>query len=293
MEQDVKRETKDPSTLPEDIFRLLEEGVTEVSEENVAEAGDLFMQVLRSRLIKREEKRGEEVIRFSSLGKPDRQLWYQANMPDKAEKLSGKLLHKFLYGDVIEILLLFLAKEAGHEVTHTQHEVDVDGVKGHTDCQIDGICVDVKSASPYSFGKFKDGSFVFADAFGYVPQLSGYATALRNTDRAGFLVSDKVSGDITFAEIDSFTIAGNPPAPRIAHLRDVVNRNTPPDRCYPDEPEGKSGNRKLGVSCSYCPFREECWKDSNSGKGLRTFWYSRGPVFLTHVAREPKVNEGL
>lgn len=292
LEQDVKRETKDPSTLPEDIFALLDdENDHEVSEENVEWAGECFKSLLRTRLTKRVEKKGEEVLRFSSLGKKDRQLWYQANMPEKAEKFGGKTNFKFLYGDAIEVLLLFLAKESGHDVTHEQYEVEIDGIKGHTDCVIDGVPVDCKSASPYSFNKFKDGSFVFDDVFGYVSQLSGYATALRNTDRAGFLVADKVNGDICFAELDKLTIESNHPAPRIAELRESIASPTPPSRCYPLVPEGKSGNMKLGVSCSYCSFKDECWKDSNKGQGLRKYYYSRGPVWLASVVREPKVEQ--
>lgn len=288
---DVK-EGRDPKTLPEDIYRLMDsETDHEVSEENVEWAGEVFKDLLRTRLQKREEKKGEEVLRFSALGKKDRQIWYQANMPEAAEKMPGKQNFKFLYGDVLEILLLFLAKESGHEVTHEQHEVDVDGIKGHTDAVIDGIPVDCKSASSYSFAKFADGSFVFDDPFGYIQQLSGYAHALEKTNRAGFLVADKVHGDICFAEIDEYTIQGNPPAERIERLRDVISLPEPPERCYPDVPEGKSGNRKLGLNCSYCSHRDECWKDSNNGQGLRKFFYSRGPVWLTEVKKEPRVNE--
>lgn len=283
---------KDPKTIPEDIYRLLEnETDHEVSEDNVQWAGMVFMELLRTRLKKREEKRGEEVLRFSSLGKPDRQMWYSANMPEKAEKMPGKQLFKFLYGDCIEVLLLFLTKEAGHEVTHLQHSVECDGVRGSMDAVIDGVPADCKSASPYGYKKFEDGSIAFDDAFGYIPQLSGYSHAIGNTKRAGFLAAEKVAGDICWSEIDEYTIEGNPPGPKIAHQREVVNEPTPPSRCYDDLPEGKSGNRKLAVGCSYCPWKDECWKDSNNGMGLRKFFYSRGPVFLTHVTREPKVNE--
>jgi hypothetical protein len=290
--EDVKREALDPATLPEDIYRLLDDANDhEVSEENVEWAGEAFKDLLRSRLQKRQEKRGEEVLRFSALGKKDRQIWYQANMPEAAEKMHGKQNFKFLYGDVLEILLLFCAKESGHEVTHEQHQVEVDGVFGHMDAVIDGIPVDCKSASPYSYAKFNDGSFVFDDPFGYIQQLSGYAHAIGKTDRAGFLVADKVHGDICFAEIDEYTIQGNPPSQRIGELRKVVNSTDAPPRCYPDLPEGKSGNRKLGLNCSYCPHKDECWKDANGGKGLRKFFYSRGPVWLTEVKKEPKVDE--
>lgn len=289
---DAPKETRDPSTIPEDIYKLLDDSTHhEVSEDNVQWAGEAFKDLLRTRLTKREVKSGEGVLRFSSLGKKDRQLWYQANMPDAAEKMPGKQNFKFLYGDAIEVLLLFLTREAGHVVTHEQAEVEVDGVKGHMDAVIDNVPVDCKSASTYSFQKFKDGSFLFEDPFGYIPQLSGYANALGETKRAGFLVADKVHGDITFAELDEYTIEGNPPAPRIAHLRKVIAKDTPPERCYPTIPEGKSGNMKLGVGCSYCAFKDECFKDANGGKGLRKFFYSRGPVFLTHVAKEPKVDE--
>jgi hypothetical protein len=176
---DVQEERRDPSTLPEDIFRVLDsETDHEVSEENVEWAGEVFKALLRTRLRKREEKKGEEVLRFSALGKKDRQLWYAANMPEAAEKLPGKQNFKFLYGDVIEVLLLFLAKEAGHEVTDTQMGVECDGVFGSIDAKIGGVVVDVKSASSYSFEKFRTGGFLFDDPFGYVQQLSGYANAL-------------------------------------------------------------------------------------------------------------------
>lgn len=282
----------DPKTLPEDIFKLLDsENDHEVNEENVQWAGEVFKDILRSRFRKREPRRGEKAIVFSSLGKPDRQTWYAANMPEVAEKMNGKQNFKFLYGDALEVLLLFLAKEAGHEVTHLQHRVETDGIGGYTDAVIDGVPVDCKSASPYAFQKFSDGTFVFDDPFGYVKQLSGYSHALGITDRAGFLVADKVNGDICFAELDKLSIESNPPSPRIAELREVIAQPTPPPRCYDLVPEGKSGNMKLPVGCSYCAFKDKCYEDANGGTGLRKFFYSRGPVWLAKVVKEPKVNE--
>jgi hypothetical protein len=164
----------DPSTLPEDIYRVLDErNDHEVSEENVEWAGEVFMDLLRTRLKKKEQKVGEKSLRFSALGKQDRQIWYAANKPECAEPLQPKQNFKFLYGDVLEVLLLFLAKEAGHEVTHEQYEVEADGVKGHMDACIDGVPVDCKSASSFGFDKFQSGSFIFDDPFGYIKQLSG------------------------------------------------------------------------------------------------------------------------
>ena len=117
---DVQKEGRDPSTLAEDIYHVLaDETDHEVSEENVVWAGEVFKDLLRTRLKKRVVKKGEEVLRFSALGKQDRQIWYQANMPEAAEKMPGKQNFKFLYGDAIEVLMLFLAKEAGHTVAET------------------------------------------------------------------------------------------------------------------------------------------------------------------------------
>lgn len=283
----------DPSTLPEDIYKVLDERNDHcVQEENVEWAGEVFMDLLRTRLKKKEKRSGEKAIYFSSLGKKDRQVWYAANKPETAEPLLPKQNFKFLYGDVLEILLLFLAKEAGHEVTHEQFRVEIDGIGGYTDACIDGVPVDCKSASSFGYEKFKNGSFVFDDPFGYIPQLSGYAHALSKTDRAGFLVTDKVHGDICFAELDGYTIAANEPRRRIDHLRTVVASPNPPGRCYSDVPDGKSGNRKLAIGCSYCNFKEDCWSDSNGGKGLRKYFYASGPRFLTEVKKEPKVDEG-
>lgn len=301
MTQDIPsdpRVVRDPRTLPEDIYRILDDDTDhEVSEENVKWAGDVFMELLRSRLAKREVLKGEDVLRFSSLGKKDRQIWYSANMPEVAEKLPGSVKMKFLIGDLWEILLLFLAKESGHEVSHEQFEVEEDGVHGHIDCIIDKVCVDVKSASPYSYESFVSGGYRFKDSFGYISQLSGYANSLKDagkleTTRAGFLVGNKVTGAIHFEELPSEYIEANKPERRIAEQKEVIKRDTPPERCYPPVPEGKSGNMRLGVECSYCPFKYECWKDSNNGKGLRKFFYSRSPVWLTSVKKEPNVPEG-
>lgn len=280
-----------PETIPEDIYKLLEDdNHHEANEENIQWAGEAFKALLRDRLTKREVKSGEDVLRFSSIGKPDRQLWMLANKSETLEKMGGKQNFKFLYGDCIELLLLFLAAEAGHEVTRQQEELEVDGIKGHIDAVIDGVLVDSKSASRFAYPKFADGTYVFDDPFGYVPQLSAYAHAA-DLDKAGFLVACKDTGEICYAPLDQSYIRGNRPSERIKRVRDVIDLPEPPGRCYDDVPEGKSGNRRLGVGCSYCAAKTECWKDSNSGAGLRKFYYSGGPKWFTVVKKEPKVAE--
>jgi len=276
-------------TLVDDIYALLDEDTHhEPSEENLDWIANTVKAVLRSKLSSRE--REAATLRFSSLGRPDRQLWYAKHRPEQAERMLPKTYFKFLYGDMIELLLLFLAKEAGHEVTHLQEEVEVNGVLGHADAVIDGVTVDAKSASSFSYQKFEDGRFLTDDPFGYLGQIGGYRKALK-TERAGFLVADKVHGDICFAEVDSTTLAANEPEPRIKHLNEVLASESEPPRCYEDKPEGKSGNRVLSTSCSYCPFAQHCWRDANNGEGLRTYIYARGPVHFTKISKEPRVAE--
>lgn len=232
-------------------------------------------------------------LRMSNIGKGARQLWYD-KQHGREEKFSGPTTLKFIYGDIIEYLVLFLARLAGHSVTHLQDEVVLDGVKGHIDAEIDGVTVDVKSASEHAFRKFsapKDDprGLVENDSFGYVEQIAGYAKA-RDTDGA-FLAINKVNGDLAYLpftkeELDVFDVKG-----RIEYLKSVIDQPTEPERCYSDEKFGESGNRKLGVNCSYCSHKIRCWQDSNGGLGLRTFLYASGPVFLTKVTNEPKVRE--
>ena len=225
---------------------------------------------------------------MSNIGKGARQLWYEKRY-GREEEFSGPTLIKFMFGDIAEQLILFLAEQSGHEVTHRQAEVSVGGVKGHIDGDIDGVTVDVKSASSHAFKKFADGSLVENDPFGYVDQIAGYSKA-RGTDGA-FLAIEKQNGSLAYLpfskeELDVFDVEG-----RIEYLKKVIEEENPPERCHPDEKMGESGNRKLGVNCSYCAHKFRCWQDANGGIGLRTFLYSSGPVFLTNVAVEPKVFE--
>lgn len=283
--------SKSIDSLVADIYALLDEKTDhEPSEENLDWIANAVKSLLKERLSSR--TREAATLRFSMLGRPDRYIWYSHHCPEKAERLVPKTYFKFLYGDMIELLLLFLAKEAGHEVTDLQRTVEVDGVIGHADAIIDGVTVDVKSASSYSFDKFKSGRYLSDDPFGYLAQIGGYKYVL-GTPRAGFLVADKVHGDIAFVEVDTKTLAANAPKPRIEHLKNVLQSEEEPDGCCGDQPMGKSGNRVLTTQASYCQFKCHCWREANGGEGLRTFYYSTGPKYFTHIEKEPRVSETI
>lgn len=271
-------------TLVDDIFALFDPSESHhVDEKNLEEFGESVKRIVRQRLLERDKNAA--AIRFSSLGKPDRQIWYQAQgLPP--EEMTSKTFLKFMYGDVIEALLVFLVKESGHVVEHEQAEVEVDGVLGHIDCTIDGVVTDVKSAAPYSYEKFKRGD-IYEDVFSrqYIDQLCGYSNVLTPNESPMFLAFDKVSGDICTLSIPTSIAKDYKPEERIKHLKQVIKMEDAPQRCYEDEADGTSGNRKLGTYCSYCAFKQRCYP------GLRGFAYSGKPRYLTVVKTLPKVPE--
>lgn len=281
------KESKNLDTLVPDIYRLFEDG-HESDPDRVQRMGAQLAATVAERLRGYSQSR-DSTLRMSNLGHPDRQLWYEIRGGVRKESFAPHVKLKFLIGDIFESILLFLAAESGHEVSHEQAEVVVDGIVGHIDAIIDGTVVDVKSASTHAFKKFKEGTLADDDPFGYVEQISGYATAF-DTDGA-FLAGDKQNGHLALhrvskEEVDALDIRG-----RIEHIKQVVASDELPDRCYEPVEEGKSGNLALSVGCSYCAFKDKCWEDSNGGIGLRTFLYSRGPVHLVNVAKEPNVPE--
>ena len=232
-------------------------------------------------------------LRMSNVGTPcTRKLWYYCNLPETTEvTTSPSMSLKYFYGDILESLVLSLAKAAGHEVTGEQDEVTVDGIKGHRDCIIDGMVVDVKSASSQSFKKFRDHQLMTEDPFGYIAQLTGYLTAAQNDplvtekNKAAFLAVDKTLGHIVLDVYDLRDEVEDYPSKLAKVKADVNNLSVTPPRGFKDVPDGKSGNMKLDSACSYCDFKHLCWP------GLKQYNYSTGPRFLTVVKREPKVGE--
>lgn len=282
--------SKSINTLVKDIYDVIEgkggwdETVSEFFKSDVS-------SVVDSRLGAPRESR-EPTLRLSALGNPcPRKLWYSLNSPDDGEVFDGATLFKFLYGDILESLLISLAKAAGHTVEGCQDELYVAGVRGHRDCVIDGITVDVKSASTFSYSKFRDGALRDNDPFGYISQLSSYVYAGRDQTSVqshpslgAFLVVDKTLGNICLDMYD-FGPELDSKEDEVEGLKEMVVQPEPPERAFEPEPDGKSGNMKLPINCSYCAFKEKCFP------GVRTFLYSGKPRFLTTVVREPNVKE--
>jgi len=236
------------------------------------------------------ERNKDFTLRMSNIGKPIRQLWYEKRDPDGRGSVNGPTQIKFLYGHVLEEIVLMLVRMAKYKVTDEQKEVDVDGILGHMDCKIEGEVVDIKSASNFAFKKFEQGRLAQDDPFGYLGQLAGYEAA-EGTDNGGFLVINKESGELCMhrpEDLDKPNINT-----KINNTISALNVDTPPELCYNPIPDGKKGNLKLPKGCSWCKYKFECHKDSNNGRGLRVFKYANSLSYLTHVESEPKVEELL
>jgi len=284
----MKKPTID--TLIQDIYTSLQKGIDVETKENKELLKQFTEDVTTAlqRQLSEGKRQKMTALRMSQIGKPDRQLWYEMNSTAEPEELDGQTKLKFILGDILEALTIMLSQMAGHSVTEQQKEVEVEGVKGHTDCRIDGVLVDVKTASSYAFKKFKEGTLHTDDPFGYIAQISGYAEANGDAE-AAFLAIDKSSSEMALMKVEPIRMINA--TDRITKVKNFVKSPVKPERCYPDEEDGKSGNRKLAIGCVYCPYKDDCWKDANGGLGIRKFQYANGIRHLTTVAKIPDVPE--
>lgn len=281
-------------TLVSDIYKLMKDknsakGVDPKAE--IEKFGEAMKGLMKKEFLPGERSyQGGDSLRMSAIGKPDLQQWYKARRY-QGEKMQANTLIKFMYGHMIEEFVLLLVRLSGHEVTDEQKQVAVGGVTGHMDCKIDGVVVDVKSASPFGFKKFQKGTLAMDDPFGYVDQIKGYAHAEGDRHWA-WLAMDKQNGDLAVLQADmddkddpAHEFYQGDIEERIAHVKKSVEQEDQPAPCSYPVSDGKSGNQKLSTICSYCGYKKHCYPN------LRAFAYSTGPKFLTDVKKLPEVPE--
>ena len=281
------------NTIVPDIYGLLENLSNGEPLPITEEALDATMASMKEAILHWATPRPRDTdftVRMSNVGKPSRQMWFEKRDPNGRGSVDGATQIKFLYGHILEEVVLMLVRMAEHNVTDEQKEVTVNGIVGHMDCKINGQVVDVKSASKFAFNKFMKGTLADDDPFGYLGQLAGYEKA-EGTNEGGFLVINKESGELCMYVPDDLDKPNIDT--KINTLLDELKLDTPPDLCYTPTPDGKKGNMQLPKGCTWCKYKHECHKDANDGAGLRTFKYSTGYKYLTHVEAEPKVDEIL
>lgn len=280
--------TKTLDTLVEDIYEVIQgkggwdATVTEFFSTTLASVAEARFS---------QEQQPRDYLSLSAIGTPcDRKLWYRINQIEDSQPLTPEAIGTFFYGDLIEALVLSLAKAAGHTVEGMQDRVNVFGVSGQRDAIIDGVTVDAKSASSYGFQKFKNHELREDDPFGYISQLSSYVYAgkddplVKNKTEGAFLVVQKDRFKLCLDSYD-FTEELENKEKEIERVKQMVAGAIPEDRIEPVQQSKTSPNTQLSTTCGYCEFRKVCWPEA------RTFLYSTGPAYLVSVVNEPRVTE--
>jgi hypothetical protein len=287
-------------TLSQDIYHILDSAVDHTADGNLCTAFALRTgaEVVNATRL-RDKPREKGKLWASDIGKKcDRQHWYNFNSDNK-EELLGHTKFKFLYGNILEETVLYLAEEAGHKVEFRQEPVSLEYndwmVTGRIDAVVDEILIDVKTTSSFGYKKYvNQGIHEGNDSFGYLAQLGFYQAFgdfSKHPNEQGFIWIDKQNGHIKYKAAD--VPEPNALRNRVGGIIKAVESkaDTDVERGYNPVPYGKSGNMSLPVQCSYCPHKETCHRDANNGSGLRTFLYSGGPTYFTNIEKEPNVQE--
>ena len=210
-------------------------------------------------------------IRLSSVGKPLCQLILEKQGQEKIKAEPMRNPMRLMVGDMLEAYIVALIRASELPVVDVQIPVKLSlagqDISGTADIIIGDTVYDIKTASDFSFSKFKSGfhSIVDNDPFGYVAQGYCYAAAL-NLKFGGWIVLNKNSGDICVCATPDNDEAYKKAALETAEASVLALINNEEfKRCFTDEEETFSkkstGNRKLNVTCSYCDFRFSCWNN--------------------------------
>lgn len=237
-------------------------------------------------------------IRMSSIGKP---LCILQMEKAKAPRVEDEWNHplRMFFGGVIEATTVAILKHAGINVEQEQFPcvLDIAGIKitGTGDLVIDGAVWDVKSASQFTFKeKFDSYETLKADdTFGYIPQICGYAKA-KGLKPGGWFVIDKSSGIIKVIPFpDNYE-------PEMEYGLDIISRNAsvlltnePFKRKFlaVDEKFQKrfTGNKTLGIACTYCPFKYTCWPGLQHLPSQSSTAFNRPYKYYTELHSENKL----
>jgi len=238
-------------------------GKSTMSEEVIEQVGNDVKEALRKQF-GGGVKRGDFRLRMSNLGRPTCQLWFDKNKPEEASSKPNNFMMNMMLGDIVEAVFKGLLKSAGVKYEEPENvTLDLGDTKiaGTYDLVLDGAVDDVKSASGWSYdNKFVDYETLReGDAFGYVSQLVGYAKAAKKKI-GGWWVGNKANG--AFKYVSAQNADADYEMKKIRATVETVNENKFA-RCFEPIEEtfrGKpTGNKILGVNCSFCSYKESCW----------------------------------
>ena len=239
-----------------------------------------FANECRDAIDKQINSRREFRIRMSGLGRP---ICQQILEREKhVEDMDYNAFFRFLFGDIVESVLVLIMEQADVEIVEKQKAVSLDiagqKILGTLDLILkDEMGVDkvwdVKSASEWAF-KFKYTGYggyekiKEDDPFGYIMQghLYGEATGL---PFGGWIVVNKSSGEVAVVEAPDWQDED-----RKLYMADAekrVKRLLDPDpkfvKPFKSEfetykvkgEEIRTGNKVLPKICGMCGYRSHCW----------------------------------
>ena len=204
-------------------------------------------------------------LRMSSIGRPSCQQWFEKNLPNKALPKPTTFVMNMMLGDIVEAVFKGLLKEAGANFKNSEQvklKLKDKTIKGTYDLILDDQVDDIKSASNWSY-RYKFESFDTlkeGDGFGYIGQLAGYAKAT-NTKAGGWWVVNKANGDFKYVPATGIEVDKE-----VSKMEETIKAVESKElvRCFEPEPEyfrsKPTGNMVLNKNCTFCDFRQECWK---------------------------------
>lgn len=222
-------------------------------------------------------------LRLSMIGWCPRKQWYTINDPE-SNHVSPELKVRFFYGDMIEELVVLLARMAGVRIEGSQATVDFNGVKGHIDGAVlhDGewYLFECKSMADSSFKRFvKEGP---SDDFGYISQQQSYMGGKSPYQFVGSVMvgMNKETGELHEVIIEPSVEHQDRLCTTIDTLREAIKNNEPPserkygfyNETYRKQPTGR---RILDWRCNtMCKYVDKCWEgqftmDIKGGKPIR------------------------
>ena len=181
-------------------------------------------------------------------------------------------------------------------------KLDKSKINGTYDIEIGNSIYDIKSASPWAFEhKFGDeggfNSIVEDDSFGYLSQGYLYSES-ENKKFGGWIVINKSTGEWLVTETPTEDEKYKNIAINLSKENlHALDEGKPFRRCFSDIEETfrkiPTGNRVLGIVCSFCPYKFPCWgKDKlqylpqQQSKGKSPKW-----VYYTEVNNPRETNE--
>lgn len=255
-------------------------------------------------------------LRMSNVGRPLCQLLYEKRGTQR-EPESYNHPVKMMLGDASEAIMIAILRAAGVDVTATAEKAklalevggEIEEVFGTTDVTIDSgsgdEIWDVKSASGYAFREkfathYGIERLLKDDPFGYIGQGMGYEEGTGKRF-AGWIAVSKESGEIALLEVPKNAAEQLKPTAMenirgtVAAVKSDDTATAPIDRCFNDEAETyrkkPTGNRVLGMTCSYCPYKWTCWPGLRLEKQRASVAQSPKMVYYTHIADHDSASE--